>query len=104
MDTYSIVLRPAQPVYLGAGGLLILPKYPAIVTLVAQLEGNREEQLKERILKLCASLGYSDQIAKAAPENLDILPCKHHMILHSDFRVVGTISFVLRLELQGKFM
>jgi hypothetical protein len=104
MDAYSIILRPAQPVYLGTGGLLILPKYRAIVTLIAQLENNREEQLKERTRKLCASLGYSDQISKSTLDNLEILLCNHHMILHCDLRVIGTISFVLGLEFQGKFM
>ncbi|KAH5514080.1 hypothetical protein HBI52_113490 [Parastagonospora nodorum] len=104
MDTFSIILRPAQPTYLGAHGLLILPKHLAIAKLIAQLESNREEQLKERIRKLCASLGHSDQIAKAALENLEILLYNHDMILHSDLRVVGTIAFVLALEIQGTFM
>ncbi|KAH4354073.1 hypothetical protein HBH98_014400 [Parastagonospora nodorum] len=104
MDTSSIILRPAQPTHLGAHGLLILPEHLNIAKLIVQLEGNREEQLKERIRKLCASLGHSDQIAKAALENLEILLYNHHMILHSNLRVVGTIAFVLALEFQGTFM
>ncbi|EAT91422.1 hypothetical protein HBH56_085360 [Parastagonospora nodorum] len=104
MDTFSIILRTAQPTYLGAHGLLILPEHLAIAKLIAQLESNREEQLKDRIRKLCASLGHSDQIAKAALENLEILLYNHDMILHSDLRVVGTIAFVLALEVQGTFM
>jgi hypothetical protein len=94
------VMRDAEPVYIDPHGMILIPRNPLIVAYIRSWEMHRENLLEERIGEVCMSMGYPNHTS-ALISNLNILLCNHHMILHVDLFVVGAISVVLTLCLEG---
>jgi hypothetical protein len=94
------VMRAAEPVYIDPNGMILIPRSPLIVAYIRSWEMHRENLLEERISEVCTSMGYPIHTS-ASIANLNILLCNHHMILHVDVFVVGAISVVLTLCVEG---